>query len=114
MENNFTLGLSATTNEISLFMDSIIHNKSLLGFLFGLVIAALITGFIITKNPKHIPIILKYSSMDAFQKISKRDKNGTYKMAFTKFLKIYTQMRMLTLMTLISFFVMITTIILAK
>ncbi|MFH1946703.1 MAG: hypothetical protein ABIJ23_00885 [Candidatus Magasanikbacteria bacterium] len=111
MKDNFLFGIKAINYDIKIFMLDLLQNKILLGFIFGLLITALTAGFILTKNPKNIPIILRYSSMEAFEKISKRDKNGTYQLAFTNFLKIYTQTRTLLLITLISFFVMVTTIV---
>ncbi|MBU2542194.1 hypothetical protein KJ785_01375 [Patescibacteria group bacterium] len=114
MKENFLFGVKAISGDIHLFMTNILHNKSTIGFAFGLLIATLVAGLIITKNPRHIPIILKYSSMEAFQKIAKRDKKGTYQIAFTNFIKMYTQLRTLVLILSISFFVMITTIVLTQ
>ena len=114
MKENFLFGIKALSNDIDLFMTDLLHNKTTLGFAFGLLIATLVAGLIITRNPKHIPIILRYSSMEAFQKISKRDKKGTYQMAFTKFVKMYTELRTLMLMVAISFFVMVTTIVMTQ
>lgn len=114
MLNNFFLGLTAIIHDIRLFFDENLHNSAVLGFTAGLFTTVLVVGFIITKNPHHIPIILRYSSFESFQKIAARDSSGTFKDSFSNFVKIYTQVRMLFLMTFISFCVMITTIVLVS
>ncbi len=111
---NFFLGINAITNDIKVFINDMAHNKSLMGFLVGIFIATFITSFVLTKNPKHVPLILRYSAITSFEKISKRNKNGTYEMAFTKFLKMYTQIRTIFMISIIMFFVMITTISLTQ
>lgn len=112
--NNLISGINANSAEMRLFLDSTIHNKGIIGFMFGLLTTVIIIGFIITKNPKHIPAMLRYSSMESFQRIAARDKNGTYQMAFSKFVKIYTEIRTLFAVAFISFCVMIITILLTQ
>lgn len=110
--NNFFQGIVAITNDIRLFIGDIIHNKLVLGFLGGIVVASLVVGFVLTKNPKNIPIMLRYSMTESFDRISRRDKNGTYQLAFSNFIKIYSQVRILFLIAFISFCTVITTVML--
>lgn len=114
MKENFTEGIMAIANEIQIFLGTLLHNKTLVGFIIGMLLAILIAGFIITKNPKNIPIILRYSPMDGFQKIASRDTSGTYQLAYSNYIKMYTQIRMLFGIGFISFCVMITTIMLTR
>lgn len=111
MSNNFFFGILAITKDIKLFFMSLLHNKVILGFIFGILLTVLIIGFLITKNPSHIPVILKYSATDGFQKISERDTTGTYNMSYTAYTKMHTQIRSLFLLAMITFFVMVTTIV---
>lgn len=113
MSENLQLGILALTTDMRLFFLSLFQNNVFLGFLLGLVIALLITGFILTQNPRNIPTMLRYSSFDSFQRISSRAKDGTYDMAYSAYLKMYSQIRMLFLIAFIAFCVMITTIVLA-
>lgn len=112
--DNFISGISANSADMRLFLDTTLHNKGVLGFVFGLFTTVIVIGFIITKNPKHIPIILRYSTIESFQHISERDTTGTYQMAFSKFVKIYTEIRTLFAVAFISFCVMIITILLTQ
>ncbi|HLD30980.1 MAG TPA: hypothetical protein VJB41_02155 [Patescibacteria group bacterium] len=112
MRNNFLYGILALGKDISLFLLSLALNKTFIGFVFGVIIAVIISGLVITKNPKHIPLILRYSSAECFEKIAKRNKSGIYQMAFTNFIKIYTRVRTLFFMAFIAFCVTIATVLL--
>ena len=114
MKSNFVEGIIAIANETQIFLGTFIHNKTLSGFIVGAFITILIAGFIITKNPKNIPIILKYSPMDGFQKIASSDTSGTYQLAYSTYTKMYTEVRMLFGIAFISVCVMITTILLTR
>ncbi|MFH1291574.1 MAG: hypothetical protein ABIH87_00005 [bacterium] len=109
MSGNFINSMLSSGKDVGLFFINIFHNKSFLGFVGGLFLAVLVIGFILTKNPRHLPIILRYSDVESFEKIAKRDKNGTYLTAFSSFLKIYTRTRTLFLMSFIVFITMIIT-----
>jgi len=111
---NFFYGIIALTKDMRLFIMDMLYNKSLVGFITGIIVATLITGLIITKNPKHIPLILRYSTSESFQKIAKRDRNGTYQLAFTNFVKMYTQTRTLFFVSFIALCVVVITTILTK
>lgn len=112
--SNFLFGIIALTQDIHLFMSSILNNSSFLGFVTGFLITVLVVGYILTRNPKNIPIILRYSAMQSFQKIAPRDKNGTYSIAFSDFVRVYTQVRTLFFISFISFCVMVSTILLTQ
>lgn len=114
MSSNFIFGILAISNDIRLFMNSILHNSSFLGFIAGFLITVLVVGYILTKNPKNIPVILRYNAMQSFQKIAPRDKNGTYNIAFSDFVRMYTQVRTLFFISFISFCVMVSTILLTQ
>lgn len=112
MNNNFILGIIAVSQEIALFFSSLFHNNLFVGFVGGVFITIIISGLIITKDPKRIPLILRHSSSECFEKIANRHENGTYNIAYSHFLKIYTRVRILSTVAVISFFLMIITIIL--
>ena len=111
MSENFKYGILALANEIKLFMVSILHNKVILGFIFGIFLTVIIVGFIITKNPSHIPVMLQYSPMEGFQKLSERDTNGTYNMSYSQYTKMHNHVRMLFMTAIIAFCIMVTTIV---
>lgn len=111
---NFTQGIIAIAKDTHLFMTDIFHNSLFLGFIVGFVLTVLVIGYILTKDPRHIPVMLRHNAMQSFQKIAPRDKNGTYSMAFSDFIKMYTQVRMLCLIAFISFCVMVSTILLTQ
>lgn len=109
---NFFHAITASTQDVALFVSSVLANKLFTGFAVGMLVSVLLTGFIITKDPRRIPLILRYSSMESFQKIAPRRNNGVYDMAFIRFLKMYTQVRTLFLMAFVAFCVMVTTVVL--
>ena len=112
---NFYYGLIALRNNINLSADSFLHNKGFIGFLIGILVTALTTSFILTEDPRHIPLILRYSSLESFSRIAERHENGTYNLAFKSFLKMYLCVRVLFLIALIVFFGMIVAVaVLAK
>ena len=88
MRDNFLFGMKAISRDMSLFLSNILHNKILWGFSFGIFLTIIIVGFFITKNPKEIPIILKYSATEGFQKLSQREQNGTYQTSYSTFIKV--------------------------
>ncbi|MFH1789967.1 MAG: hypothetical protein ABH832_02780 [bacterium] len=109
MFSNFFNGIMANSRDMGLFFDNLFHNHGFLGFMAGIIIAVVVIGFILTKNPKHIPIILKYSEVESFQRIAHRDKNGTYLQAFSNFVTLYTRVRTLFLTAFIALSAMIIT-----
>lgn len=112
--SNFIDGLIALTRNIRLIFFTSINNGRLLGFLAGAFLTITIAIFVLTENPSHLPIILRYSSTDSFQKIAPKAEDGSYTIGFTGFLKLYTQVRTLSLVAFIAFCIMVTTIVLTK
>jgi len=89
------------------------ENNQLIGFFIGFVIAVLITGFILTKNPRHIPLILRYSTTESFARIANQGKHSkVYYTEFSHFLKVYTQVRIVFYVSFIVLCIMIATTVL--
>lgn len=107
--SNFFYSAIASGKDMGMFFTNLIYNKSFTGFIAGIFVTTLIIGFILTKNPRHIPIILRYSEVESFQRLAQRDENGTYRQAFSAFVRIYTRVRTLFVMSFIIFIVMIIT-----
>ena len=112
--DNFIEGLLALTNSVRLFFYAVVFHRVTLGFFAGVFLTLLVTVFMLTKDPRHVPHILLYSSAESFERIASQDTAGTYTVGFTDFLKIYTQVRILSLIALISFCVMMTTILVSR
>ncbi len=117
MVKNFIFGIQALAREIRIFILHMFGNTTILGFFFGFFFTLLVSSLVITRDPRSIPLILRYSAADGFTKfVNKksggRGKNGTINVSFVKFLKIYSQIRILFLMAFIIFCVMILTIVL--
>ena len=85
-----------------------------MGFLVGTVITVLLVGFILSKNPLHIPMILRYSRAESFQRIADRNQSGTFDRSFSEFVKVYSQVRALFLIAFISFCLMVVVIVLKQ
>jgi len=84
---NFVYGLQAILLDIWLFVKSLIFNQLFTGFIWGVFLALLATGFILTKNPKNLPKYLKYSSTQNFEKSNKKDQKGVYEVSYSQFAK---------------------------
>jgi len=110
MQENFIQGIIAIARDLKLFFLSLLVNKLFMGFLVGIVMTVLLVGFLLSKNPRHIPMILRYSSAESFQRISERNSNGTFDKSFSQFGKIYSQIRALFLIAFTSFCLMIVVI----
>ncbi len=111
--NNFLQGIQALTNDIGLFFSTLFSNSTITGFGTGIIVSTIVTGFILTKDPRRIPLILRYSSAELFQKINPQAPNGVYRVSFLQFLKLYTLIRILFLIAMITFFIMVITITLS-
>ncbi len=111
MRINFFFGLAALGNYIKIYLDSLLHNQTLIGFAGGVVMSCLITGFVLTKDPRHLPLMLRYSGAESFQRIHARNPQGSYTKPYIEFLNLYTQVRLLALVAIIAFFVMIGTVV---
>lgn len=111
MLKNFALGIVAIAKDIGLFFSSLFGNTGVMNFFGGFLVAIILSGFVLTKDPRHIPLVLRYSSFESFQKIAKRDEKGTYKMAFTDFVKFYNRTRIVFFLAAGSFAVMVVAIV---
>ncbi len=112
--NNFFGGLRALVSTARLSLDSLLINQGMIGFFGGIVLTILVTLFVITKDPQHIPLILRLSTAESFQRITTQNKKGSYELAFVNFIKIYSRVRWLSLLAFTAFCVMITAIALSK
>ena len=110
MHTNFFFGLIALIREMGMMTASVLTDKLFAGFIAGVFSTMIMTGFIITKDPRHIPLILRYSVHESFMRVAPKDSRGVIQMAFIEFLKIYTQVRALFLVAFIAFCLMVVTI----
>ncbi len=109
--NNIFNSILAVTDESRLFLSGLIQNKLFIGVLIGIGFTLLTVEFVFTQDPKHIPIILRYSRSEAFSKIYNQEHNGTYDMSFSSFGKLYKRIKGIGLITATSFFIMVITIL---
>lgn len=109
---NFIYALKAIGKDMGLFFKSILGNTVVDAFIFGIFLTVIVVGFVVTKNPKRIPVILQYSAMDGFQKLSDRDTTGTYSMSYSSYTKMHSRVRSLFMLAIVSFCVMVTTLVL--
>lgn len=107
---NFLSALRASGHDIFLFMSSLLHNPYLLGFLLGLLVSTLVGGLLLSRNPKHIPLILRYSAEESFRHITKRGHHHMYNNSFDEFVTIYLYTRTLFWIATAGFFLMITVV----
>lgn len=103
IHSNFSWGLISVSSDLKFFFTNVLGSVSIVSFLFGFLISVLIIGFIITENPKHLPIILRYSLFDSFNKIATCDRGGTFKEPYSKFVKLYTRVRFFFLASVLVF-----------
>jgi len=113
MLHNFLYGIIALANDMGLFLRSLFYNSSFIGFFCGVGLTLIVTAFVLTKNPRHIPLILKYSSTEGFKRISPKNEHGIFQIALVHFLRMYTQVRLMFLGAFIAFCLMVTTVIVA-
>ena len=112
--SNFQYGITAMSKEVALFLSTLVHNELVSGFLFGMILTLVIVGFILTKNPLHIPKILRYSELESFQQIAQRDAKGTYQMSYTEFIRMHSVIRAVFLIAFALFCAMIIVILLTQ
>lgn len=108
---NFVASLTAITNDIHVVILNIIFEKLFWAFAAGVLLSTLTTAFILTKNPRHIPLILRYSKAESFQRIGQRDTKGTYITSFNKFARLRTEIHLLFYLMIAMFAVMVTTLL---
>ncbi|MCB9798941.1 hypothetical protein H6758_04420 [Candidatus Nomurabacteria bacterium] len=109
--DNFIQGIIAISADLKEFFVYLAFNRVFLSFASGAIISILIVGLILTKNPKDIPVILRYDSTQGFQRISARTESGTFEHSYSRFVKLHAQIRILALIAMITFFVAITAIV---
>lgn len=92
---NLYYSIIASAMDIGIFLQGIISNKFVSGFASGFILSILVTGLIISKNPRSIPVILRYNKTAGFEKISKQDSAGIYQQSYSKFTKQHKIIRSL-------------------
>ncbi|MCX6781475.1 MAG: hypothetical protein NT003_05190 [Candidatus Magasanikbacteria bacterium] len=82
--------------EARIFAIDFFHSELLIGFILGFLFATVLAGFTLSINPRHVPLILRYSILDSFQKISVHDSKryGRFELEFNHFIKIYFAIRL--------------------
>lgn len=104
---NFIFGIVAISKDLGLFFSSVFGNTGVMSFFAGFFVAILMTGFVLTKNPRHIPIILRNTSYESFRRLAPRDKKGTYKVAYSDFVKTYNRIRAVSFVAIACFAIMV-------
>lgn len=94
-DSNFLQGVRAIMFDMQLFFGGVMTSPGLLGFIGGIIISSLIAGLILSRNPRHIPLILRYSSEESFGKIVARNQHHHYDHSFAEFIKVYTRIKIL-------------------
>ena len=86
----------ALISQSRIFLNELFRSDLLVGFILGFLFATILGGFILTINPRHVPMILRYSISECFQKIDSHDKKryGYCSMNFDHFLKVYFAIRL--------------------
>jgi hypothetical protein len=111
---NFILGLQACSYELTLVAKDLFGNTTFWAFTGGIILSVLIMAFVLTKNPKQVPLILRYSQTDSFMQLAQNQSgqmsDGTYQIPYTAFVKMYHQVKTLFLMGFVSVCVMIITL----
>ena len=111
MIDNFTYGIVALGKDAHIFLGSIFSNSLFSGFLAGCFLTLIVVGFILSEDPKHIPIMLRYSCETGYQKISQKDGSSTCIFSYAQYEKIHNRVRILMFGSFLSFCVMVTTIL---
>jgi hypothetical protein len=101
--NNFIFGVDAVLSSLSGVLKVFIANPWFWGFSIGLLISTLVHGFILSANPKQVPIILFNSKADSFQKIHAPQKNGSYQVSYSEFAKIAEEVKLVFSLSLFLF-----------
>lgn len=108
MIESLSASMSSVGYDIAFFFRGLAGNQLLFGFLLGMMTTVFITGFILTENPRHIPMMLRYSQLNSYRRINEhrarrhRAKHGDHPpytdLAFEEFVKIYIRVRVLFLL----------------
>jgi len=92
--NNFIFGVDAVLFSMSTIIKSLIRYPLFWGFAVGFLVSTLVHGFLISGNPKHVPVILFNENSASFQKLHKQKKNGLYTNSYSDFLKIAERVKL--------------------
>jgi hypothetical protein len=113
--DKFSSWILASTAEIKMFFSSVILNSMFSGFLVGSLVTIIIIGFVLSQNPNHLPLILRYSCPNGFNKLLgwHKDRNTICPLTYEAYEKIHARVRVLFLSSFIVFCVM-TSLILWK
>ncbi len=103
---NFLHGIVGVARQVDLLIGSLFSSDFAIGFLLGIIASTLITGFVLTRDARHIPIILKYPSEESFEKVLTYTSGKTHK-TYEEFLLVYTIIRSLFLLMIIAFFTVV-------
>ncbi|MDP3970211.1 MAG: hypothetical protein Q8P90_00765 [bacterium] len=90
---NFILGIQANARELSLMLKYFARFELFWGFAIGFFVSTIAHGFIISDNPKHIPTILFSDNAVSFEKLYKKDKEGSYLSSYSTFVKIVDKVK---------------------
>lgn len=93
MVQNFYFAFLALARDIKIEVSTLFTNKLFIGFLFGFIIAIFILALIVSENPRHIPILLRYDQCKSFEKIHKLNTKFQYDQSFCSFVKKYHTVR---------------------
>jgi hypothetical protein len=91
--NNFIFGVDAVLSNLSDILKLFTANPWFWGFSIGLLISTLTHGFILSANPKRVPVILFNSKAIGFQKLHQPQKNGLYKTSYSEFAKLAEEVK---------------------
>ncbi|PIR73929.1 MAG: hypothetical protein COU35_05135 [Candidatus Magasanikbacteria bacterium CG10_big_fil_rev_8_21_14_0_10_47_10] len=111
MTSNFSWAIISISADLKFFFTNVLGSINIVSFLFGFLISVLVIGFIITGNPRYLPIVLRYSLFDSFNKIATCDKTGVFQEPYSKFVKVYTRIRFFFLSTIILFVAIVISIV---
>ena len=96
-------GMLAIIKDIAIQMDALIHNPFVVGFFIGLLLALLISAFLITEHPTHLPLILIHNHCKSYEKIEKRKGKEPTIDGLCEFAHIYYTTRNLVLVVVALF-----------
>lgn len=66
---NAWLWASAVKTESVIFLKQLMSDNLFIGFLAGAVALIFVVGFVLSKDPRHIPFILRYSFPECFVRV---------------------------------------------
>lgn len=105
MLENLNLALLSIANDIKFQIELLVHNEFVIGFFLGLMVAIFISAFIITEDPRHLPIMLLYNKHKSFEKImnKKSDSKNDCDHSFCQFARTYYRAKDIVYLSFIFF-----------